>query len=141
MMEGAASAAFTDSLLTVIREQRHKGTRIVIATQEPTISPKLLDLCSMTFVHRFTSPEWLSMLQKHLAWASKFTQDSEDHGRGMRELFDEIVNLNVGESLLFSPSAMLGVVDGSPKKLGTAHVTFRTRTRLTSDGGKSVMAT
>ena len=65
----AASEVFTQSLLTVIREQRHKGARVIIATQEPTISPKLLDLCSMTFVHRFTSPEWLETLKKHLAAA------------------------------------------------------------------------
>lgn len=141
MTDNASSAAFTDSLLTVIREQRHKGVRMIIATQEPTISPKLLDLCSMTFVHRFTSPEWLSMLQKHLAGASKYTQDPEDKGQGVRDLFDEIVNLNVGESLLFSPSAMLDIEEGVPKKLGTDHVRFKTRTRLTSDGGKSVMAT
>ena len=141
MTEGSSYEAFTDSLLTVILQQRHKSTCIVITTQEPTISPKLLDLCSMTFVHRFTSPEWLTMLQKHLAGASKFTQEPEDKGKGVRELFDKIVNLNVGESLLFSPIAILDLVDGRPQKLWTAHVTFRTRTRLTSDDGKSVMAT
>lgn len=70
MNRSPAADIFTDNLLTVIREQRHKGTRIVISTQEPTISPRLLDLCTMTFVHRFTSPEWLKVLREHLAGAS-----------------------------------------------------------------------
>lgn len=135
----AASEAFTDSLLTVIREQRHKGARVVIATQEPTLSPKLLDLCTMTFVHRFTSPEWLRAIGSHLAGASVHTGRDDNDDR--RHLLNEIVALNVGESILFSPNAMLDVVDGMPRKLGTGHVKFKTRIRLTADGGRSVLAT
>jgi len=52
----SAAATFTDHLLTTIREQRHNATRVLIATQEPTISEKLLDLCSVSIVYRFTSP-------------------------------------------------------------------------------------
>jgi len=147
----SASEVFTQSLLTVIREQRHKGARVVIATQEPTISTKLLDLCSMTIVHRFTSPEWLSALKGHLAGAS---MSRGNNGTDLHQLFKEIVNLNVGESLLFSPSAMLDVVNEKSSstdqskssrekiaKLGMAHVRFKTRPRLTADGGRSIMAT
>jgi len=119
----AVSEVFTQSLLTVIREQRHKGARVIIATQEPTISPKLLDLCSMTIVHRFTSPEWLETLKKHLAAASSSAGNNRQDAEA---LFREIVQLNVGESLLFSPTAMLDVTsgkdDGTPgviEKLGT----------------------
>lgn len=60
----------TDKLLGTIRLQRHLGARIIISTQEPTISPRLLDLCSVTIVHRFTSPDWLATLKQHLAGAS-----------------------------------------------------------------------
>lgn len=182
-----ASNDFTSSLLQLIREQRHKGARVVVSTQEPSISPRLLDLCSMTFVHRFTSPAWLASLQTHLAGA--------DTADGKRALMDEIVNLGVGESLLFAPSAMLDVVDGTPAvaaglaasrsdtanadgevklsaaeritrvraarlaeearvkgaahemprpsaiaKLGMQHIKFRTRPRLTADGGRSILA-
>jgi len=84
----AASEVFTQSLLTVIREQRHKGARVIIATQEPTISPKLLDLCSMTYVHRFTSPEWLETLKKHLAAASS---SAGNNRQDVEALFREIV--------------------------------------------------
>ncbi|OQN95097.1 hypothetical protein B0A48_18829, partial [Cryoendolithus antarcticus] len=41
-----AATNFTERLLGIIREQRHNGTRVIIATQEPTVSEKLLDLCT-----------------------------------------------------------------------------------------------
>lgn len=53
MNQSPAAANFTDRLLTTIREQRHIGTRVIISTQEPTISEKLLDLCSVSIVHQF----------------------------------------------------------------------------------------
>lgn len=52
----AAAAQFTERLLKTIREQRHQGARVAIATQEPGIDPRLLDLCNVPMVQRFTSP-------------------------------------------------------------------------------------
>lgn len=137
MDQSAAANFFTENLLMVIREQRHKGTRVIIATQEPTISPKLLDLCSMTFVHRFTSPEWMATLRRHLAGASSLGQSDENQ----QILFKQIVELDVGEALLFSPSATLGVVNETVQKLGMKYIKFKTRQRITRDGGRSIMAT
>ncbi|KAK3331156.1 hypothetical protein B0H66DRAFT_598651 [Apodospora peruviana] len=57
MNELAECQTLTENLLSTIRLQRHLGARVLIATQEPTISHKLLDLCSVTVVHRFTSPD------------------------------------------------------------------------------------
>lgn len=138
----ASSARFTDSLLTCIRIQRHAACRIIVATQEPTISPKLLDLCSFTLVHRFTSPAWLATLRQHLAGLSAVAGKSDDE---VRALFDEIVTLRVGEALLFAPAAMVRVDGGRGgeariRKLGTECVRFKTRPRMTSDGGRSVLA-
>ncbi|KAL1629928.1 hypothetical protein SLS54_000786 [Diplodia seriata] len=141
----AASDRFTDSLLTAIRVQRHAGTRIIVATQEPTVSPRLLDLCSLTLVHRFSSPAWLAVLRQHLAGLSAVAGRGEDE---VRALFEEIVTLGVGEGLVFAPSAMLRVVvagkEGKDQKrivkLGTECLRFRTRPRITSDGGRSVLA-
>lgn len=138
-----SSTAFTESLLSVIRQQRHLGTRVIIATQEPTISPKLLDLTSMTIVHRFTSPAWLTELKSHLAAVSS---ESEASKRGVQDLFEKIVALDAGEALVFSPSAMLGVDSrdgsGSPRmlKLGTRYIKVRVRQRITADGGRSILA-
>lgn len=138
-----SSSQFTESLLSVIRQQRHLATRVIIATQEPTISPALLDLSSMTIVHRFTSPSWLAALKSHLAGVST---EGDGSKRDVTEIFKQIVNLNAGQALLFSPSAMLGVEDGRKtdlrmKKMGTGHVMIQVRKRLTADGGRSILAT
>ena len=146
-MTGTAAAnSFTENLLTVIRQQRHLATRVIIATQEPTISPKLLDLSSVTIVHRFTSPEWFRELQAHLAAITVADGDSQ---MNVRDIMSTIVNLDAGQALLFSPTAMLGVeriVDEEGKemvkaeKLGMRYVEIRVRQRLTVDGGKSITA-
>jgi hypothetical protein len=138
MGDTAECQTLTNTLLSTIRLQRHLGARVFISTQEPTISPKLLDLCSVTIVHRFTSPDWLRVLSNHLAGISKMTkignmltdleqkqQDGEQSGselgtKGFNgitisssdpilELFARIVKLKTGEALLFSPSAVLGL--------------------------------
>jgi hypothetical protein len=148
-----AASDFTNTLLKNVREQRHKAIRIIVATQEPTVNPALLDLCSITFVHRFTSPAWFSVLRKHLAGVYKFEIDSgvleEAEGEGSIkpkskttvDLFRCIIRLRVGESLLFGPTATLCVSpDGSTRKLNEDHIKFRTRMRLTQDGGRSRLA-
>ena len=127
MTGSAESESLTESLLSAIRLQRHLAARIFISTQEPTISPKLLDLCSVSIVHRFTSPEWLMSLRQHLAGASplavvstrsKYEDDDSEglllasrrSGDGLLvELFAKIVDLHTGEALLFAPSATIGV--------------------------------
>ncbi|KAK0753641.1 hypothetical protein B0T18DRAFT_313836 [Schizothecium vesticola] len=135
MNDSPECQTLTESMLATIRLQRHLGARVVVSTQEPTISPKLLDLCSVTVVHRFTSPDWLEALRKHLAGVStaarllekaeklQAARDSKhgdfetdginaltlgDGDPGM-ELFSRIVALRVGEALVFAPSAIVGV--------------------------------
>ncbi|KAL2028230.1 hypothetical protein VTO58DRAFT_110918 [Aureobasidium pullulans] len=142
MKNTPAAETFTENLLTVIREQRHNACRVVIATQEPTISPKLLDLCSITMVHRFTSPDWLTTLRGHLAGASDLVTSSDNSSKKISaaKLFEKIINLDVSESLLFAPAAVLDMDGGEVKKLGTGFVKFKTRVRLGEDGGQSVLA-
>ena len=162
MTSSAPAIAFTENLVQVIRQQRHLATRVIIATQEPTISPKLLDLISMTIVHRFTSPEWLKTLQNHIAGVSMFSNIGTGEESAKRDIaftFAEIAGLEVGEALVFSPSAILkGPVavkdaettgkkrevicpeDVVPEKLGTGCMKMRVRKRLTEDGGTSIMA-
>ncbi|KAM0703097.1 hypothetical protein Q7P35_009795 [Cladosporium inversicolor] len=77
--KGTPSAdIFTSSLLTTIREQRHNAARVIIATQEPTISEKLLDLCSVSIVHRFNSPAWFTAICGHLGGASNLTSEKDE---------------------------------------------------------------
>jgi DNA helicase HerA-like ATPase len=171
MSKSAGSAQLTEQLLSIIRLQRHLGARIFISTQEPTISPKLLDLCSVTIVHRFTSPDWLRSLTQHLAGVSSASRllrsaTLDDDGgkegllRGLSALaldnedpvvalFSRIVALRTGEALLFAPSALIGVfgtISDDPSKgrlvnLGLGVLQIRIRSRITSDGGKSIFAT
>ncbi|KAK3173980.1 hypothetical protein K4F52_010339, partial [Lecanicillium sp. MT-2017a] len=122
MTGSAESEKLTESLLSAIRLQRHLAARIFISTQEPTISPALLDLCTATIVHRFTSPAWLNMLSKHLAGVSSLPKppwssigrivDPEHHEpeaqvTGLGALLEEIVDLRCGEAFLFAPTAAM----------------------------------
>ena len=144
--------AFTDTLLSAVRLQRHLAARVIISTQEPTVSTALLNLCSVTIVHRFTSPEWLQILRRHLAAAaegpslkkSSLETDVPEDKEQLSSLFNRIVHLRVGEALLFSPSAIVGTSFQSGKinfhRLGARYVTIKIRARLTSDGGKSVLS-
>lgn len=157
MNTSAEASTLTNTLLSTVRLQRHLGARVIISTQEPTISPSLLDLSSVVIVHRFTSPEWLNSLKRHLAGAASNLLDgnntdsgglanSRGKDDGAKRLFAEIVKLRVGEALLFSPSAMINAEVGSDgkvvlKRLGDGFLKIRVRMRLTIDGGKSVVAT
>ncbi|KAK6860011.1 hypothetical protein PG995_003647 [Apiospora arundinis] len=138
MGESAESQTLTNSLLSTIRLQRHLGARVFISTQEPTISPKLLDLCSITIVHHFQSPDWLRVLKGHLAGVSSAikqqgnsvrpgTTDGDDDADEERALYEgvrgihisqndaasdmmsHIVKLRTGDALLFAPSAIVGL--------------------------------
>jgi hypothetical protein len=67
LSDNGSSSKLTESLLSVIRQQRHLGTRVVISTQEPTVVPeKFLDLFSFVIAHKFSSPKWLKHLSHHL---------------------------------------------------------------------------
>ncbi|KAF2459335.1 hypothetical protein BDY21DRAFT_281917 [Lineolata rhizophorae] len=141
------------NLLRLIRQQRHLATRIIIATQEPTISSSLLDLCSISIIHRFSSPAWFKRLQGHLAGMLFVDNDSDEEANekggkpnSLRDneamaLFNEIVSMNLGESLLISPGSFLHVdANGSVPKLNSKRVRFTTRVRASADGGRSKLA-
>jgi hypothetical protein len=54
------------SLITeTVREMRHRGTSIVIASQDPPSVPQeIVELSTVIFAHKFTSPAWLRHLQR-----------------------------------------------------------------------------
>jgi DNA helicase HerA-like ATPase len=133
MTDTVASKALTDSLMGVIRQQRHYGTRVIISTQEPSISPKLIDLCSITIMHRFSSPEWLDVLQRHI-----LVSDEEGDRGNKVGLLREIMRLKTGEALVFAPSAMVGAND-ERKNGADALLKMRMRKRVTWDGGRSMV--
>lgn len=136
MNSSLAATNFTERLLTTIREQRHNGTRVIISAQEPTLSEKLLDLCSMTIVHRFTSPAWFEAIKGHLGGASSLVAEKEEQ----KGIMNTIIGLDTGESLLFSPSSYLLLHEGQAVKLGSGYLRMKTRLRVGEDGGESKMA-
>jgi hypothetical protein len=77
---------------------------MVIATQEPTLYPTLIDLYNVTIVHRFLSPAWFETLNKHLAGAS--VSSSDKFPDPSTDTFRTIVGLERGEALLLSPTAI-----------------------------------
>ncbi|KAJ5471858.1 hypothetical protein N7539_008801 [Penicillium diatomitis] len=156
MKDSVEAQNFIDTLLSTVRLQRHLGARIFVSTQEPTISSDLLDLCSVAIVHRFPSPAWVRALQPHVAAAAlnlHVTKDSQAKNEqalldipAKLSIFHRIVNLKIGEALLFSPGAMLSIVSEEPElqemvRLGSGYMTIKVRGRLTDDGGKSVLST
>lgn len=96
----------TDTLLSIVRQQRHLGTRVVVATQEPTISPTFLDLCNLTIIHRFSSPAWFKAIKSHIAGA---VGDKNTKAEFEADIFRRIVDLGTGQALLFCPTALLDV--------------------------------
>lgn len=59
------SGALVERLVTKIREMRHLGTTVVIASQDPPSLPQeVIELSTALVAHRFTSPQWLSHLKR-----------------------------------------------------------------------------
>ncbi|KAG8891632.1 hypothetical protein FRC01_014600, partial [Tulasnella sp. 417] len=140
------SHVLTGTLLSIVRQQRHLGTRLIMSTQEPTVIPEaLLDLCSITIMHRFSSIGWFDHLSKHV---------SSDFGS---EAFDSVVRLKAsrvqtsltGQAIVLAPGG-LGVFNkpGTDPEQPERHVTtfgrryllLKTRKRVTADGGASILA-
>ncbi|PHH79780.1 hypothetical protein CDD80_3773 [Ophiocordyceps camponoti-rufipedis] len=160
--EDGASSTLTETLLSIIRLQRHVATRVIVSTQEPTVSPKLLDLSSVTIVHRFTSPAWLRSLKQHLATdgasdgADDSTPDDSSSAASLvdvrqsdfeSKLLGKILALGQGEAFLFSPSSIIDVSEDAahgndvrPIKLGSGAIKIHIRKRVTEDGGRTIMA-
>jgi hypothetical protein len=127
----AASNVLAESLTSIIRQQRHLGTRTIISTQDPTtLPPALIDLCPLVVVHRFSSPNWWSMLSKHVS-----TGKAED----AQEMFERIVRLRTGEAFVFSPGGLV-TKEGKIEKMGTEYLRVRVRKRITADSGQSKLS-
>lgn len=63
-------------LVESVREMRHKGTTILVASQDPpSVPPQLIELSSQIILHRFNSPAWLKHIQKTNAALSGLTAE------------------------------------------------------------------
>ncbi|KAJ7146727.1 hypothetical protein C8R44DRAFT_17969 [Mycena epipterygia] len=125
------SARLTQSVSNIIRLQRHLATRVIIATQEPTvIPPTILDLASIIICHRFSSPAWCTHLARHVS-----------AGRESEGWYQQVMLLATGDALVFSPAAVTTADErGGVVLLGRDYLKLRVRPRLTLDGGASLLA-
>jgi hypothetical protein len=67
-------------LVEVVREMRHKGTSILVASQDPPSVPiSLIELSSQIIMHKFNSPAWLKHIQKANTALSELTSEKMSH--------------------------------------------------------------
>jgi len=60
--------ALIGQVVELIREMRHKGVTVAIASQDPiNVPPAIIELSSSVVLHRFNSPNWLRHIQKSLS--------------------------------------------------------------------------
>ncbi|WP_433938506.1 ATP-binding protein [Paenibacillus lautus] len=58
-------------VVEVIREMRHKGVSMLIASQNPPSVPtEVIELSNMLIMHKFNTPSWLKHIQKTITAAS-----------------------------------------------------------------------
>ncbi|WP_288142402.1 hypothetical protein [Mesorhizobium sp.] len=103
-------------LIEVVREMRHKGTSIMVASQDPPSVPvSLIELSSQFILHKFNSPAWLKHLQKANAALGSLTPE-------------KMSNLRPGEAFIWSSKA-------TDETFSRGVVKVRCRPRATQHGG------
>jgi DNA phosphorothioation-dependent restriction protein DptH len=103
-------------LVEVVREMRHKGTSIMVASQDPPSVPvQLIELSSQIILHKFNSPAWLKHIQKANAALGGLTPERMAH-------------LRPGEAFVWSSKA-------TDEAFSKGAVKVRCRPRATQHGG------
>jgi DNA phosphorothioation-dependent restriction protein DptH len=110
--------ALVGSGVETIREMRHKGVSVVIASQDPVNVPSaVIELSSVVALHRFNAPSWLRHIQKSLAALSDLTPSM-------------LASLTSGEAFLWSNRA-------TDLTFTRRAVKVRIRPRATRHGGST----
>ena len=108
-------------LVEVVRDMRHKGTSIMVASQDPPSVPvSLIELSSQIIMHKFNSPAWLKHIQKANAALGELTSDKMNR-------------LGAGEAYIWSSKA-------SEDSFTKGVVKIRCRPRVTQHGGSTKTA-
>jgi len=108
-------------LVEVVREMRHKGTSIMVASQDPPSVPvSLIELSSQIIMHKFNSPAWLKHIQKANAALRELTSGKMSH-------------LGTGEAYVWSSKA-------SDDSFTRSAVKIKCRPRITQHGGSTKTA-
>lgn len=109
------------SITTAIREMRHKGVSIMIASQDPMSLPtEIIELSSIVVMHRFSSPAWVKHVQKAITPLQTLTAT-------------EMASLGSGEAYLWANKATDKAITQRPIKISI-------RPRVTKHGGDTIQA-
>lgn len=109
------------SITTAIREMRHKGVSIMIASQDPMSLPtEIIELSSIVVMHRFSSPAWVKHVQKAITPLQTLTAT-------------EMAALGSGEAFLWANKASDKAITQRPIKISI-------RPRVTKHGGDTIQA-
>ncbi|WP_417558324.1 methylation-associated defense system ATP-binding protein MAD8 [Mesoflavibacter zeaxanthinifaciens] len=112
----------TGNIVTAIREMRHKGVSIMIASQDPPSLPnEIIELSSIVLLHQFNSPQWLKHIQKSITQLSSLTP--------------------IDMSVLMPGEGFLWAKKATDKSISTRPVKISTRPRVTKHGGSTIKAT
>ncbi|CAM3948772.1 methylation-associated defense system ATP-binding protein MAD8 [Ectopseudomonas alcaliphila] len=108
-------------LIEVVREMRHKGVSIMVASQDPPSVPvSLIELSSQIIMHKFNSPAWLKHIQKANAALANLTPE-------------RMALLKAGEAYIWSSKA-------TDESFSKGAVKLRCRPRVTEHGGATRVA-
>ena len=111
----------TSTIVTAIREMRHKGVSMMIASQDPMSLPtEIIELSSVMLMHKFNSPQWVKHVQKSITQLQ--TLSSSD-----------MATLLPGEAYLWATKSTDKGVTSRPMKIST-------RPRVTKHGGDTIKA-
>ncbi len=111
----------TGNIVTAIREMRHKGVSIMIASQDPPSLPnEIIELSSIVLLHKFNSPQWLKHIQKSVTQLNSLTPS-------------DMSALAPGEGFLWATKATDRGISVKPLKIST-------RPRVTKHGGGTIQA-
>lgn len=111
----------TGNIVTAIREMRHKGVSLMIASQDPMSLPtEIIELSSIVLMHRFNSPQWVKHVQKSITQLQGLSSS-------------DMSSLQTGEAYLWATKATDKGVTMRPMKIST-------RPRVTKHGGDTLKA-
>lgn len=111
----------TSTIVTAIREMRHKGVSMMIASQDPMSLPTdIIELSSVTLLHKFNSPQWVKHVQHSITQLQSLTAS-------------DMAALTPGEAYLWATKATDKGVTNRPIKICT-------RPRVTKHGGDTIKA-
>ena len=111
----------TGTIVTAIREMRHRGVSIMIASQDPMSLPTdIIELSTIMLMHKFNSPQWVKHIQHSITQLQSLTAS-------------DMASLATGEAYLWATKSTDKGVMNRPVKIST-------RPRVTKHGGDTIKA-